>query len=132
MFILVILTLAPVVLTFYPPTPRATEFSDGATTSLGNTSVVPTFFLLSSFTCLFEDFYHSMKEYIGKSVFVAVQDSCTYAGTKLCLNDHYLCETFCLRWTIHHCRCADICSQDKCSQDKCSQDKCSQDKCSQH
>ena len=40
---------------------------------------------------------------IGKSVFVAVQDSCTYAGTKLCLNDHYLCETFCLGWTIHHC-----------------------------
>ena len=27
---------------------------------------------------------------IGKSVFGAVQDSCTYAGTKLCLNDHYL------------------------------------------
>ena len=40
---------------------------------------------------------------IRKSVFVAVQDSCTYAGTKLCLNDHYLCETFCLGWTIHHC-----------------------------
>ena len=40
---------------------------------------------------------------IGKSVVVAVQDSCTYAGTKLCLNDHYLCETFCLGWTIHHC-----------------------------
>ena len=39
---------------------------------------------------------------IGKSVFVAVQDSCTYAGTNLCLNDHYLCETFCLGWTIHH------------------------------
>ena len=36
-------------------------------------------------------------------MFVAVQDSCTYAGTKLCLNDHYLCETFCLGWTIHHC-----------------------------
>ena len=35
-------------------------------------------------------------------MFVAVQDSCTYAGTKLCLNDHYLCETFCLGWTIHH------------------------------
>ena len=34
---------------------------------------------------------------------VAVQDSCNYAGTKLCLNDHYLCETFCLGWTIHHC-----------------------------
>ena len=32
-------------------------------------------------------------------MFVAVQDSCTYAGTKLCLNDHYLCETFCL-WYI--------------------------------
>ena len=31
------------------------------------------------------------------------QDSCTYAGTKLCLNDHYLCETFCLGWTIHQC-----------------------------
>ena len=30
-------------------------------------------------------------------------ESCTYAGTKLCLNDHYLCETFCLGWTIHHC-----------------------------
>ena len=40
---------------------------------------------------------------IGKSVFVAVQDSCTYAGTKLCLNDHYLCETFSLGWTGHHC-----------------------------
>ena len=40
---------------------------------------------------------------IEKSVFVAVQDSCTYAGTKLCLNDHYLCETFSLGWTIHHC-----------------------------
>ena len=40
---------------------------------------------------------------IGNSVFVAVQDSCTYTGTKLCLNDHYLCETFCLWWTIHHC-----------------------------
>ena len=38
---------------------------------------------------------------IGKSVFVAVQDSCTYAGTKLCLNEHYLCETFCLGWTNH-------------------------------
>ena len=36
-------------------------------------------------------------------MFVAVQDSCTYAGTKLCLNDHYLCETFSLGWTIHHC-----------------------------
>ena len=36
-------------------------------------------------------------------MFVAVQDSCTYAGTKLCLNDHYLCETFCLGWTMHHC-----------------------------
>ena len=36
-------------------------------------------------------------------MFVAVQDSCTYAGTKLCLNDHYLCETFCLGWTLHHC-----------------------------
>ena len=23
-------------------------------------------------------------------MFVAVQDSCTYAGPKLCLNDHYL------------------------------------------
>ena len=34
---------------------------------------------------------------------VAVQDSCTYAGTKLCLNNHYLCETFCLGWTVHHC-----------------------------
>ena len=37
-------------------------------------------------------------------MFVAVQHSCTYAGTKLCLNDHYLCcKTFCLGWTIHHC-----------------------------
>ena len=36
-------------------------------------------------------------------MFVAVQGSCTYAGTKLCLNDHYHCETFCLGWTIHHC-----------------------------
>ena len=36
-------------------------------------------------------------------MFVAVQDSCTYAETKLCLNDHYLCETFCLGWAIHHC-----------------------------
>ena len=25
-------------------------------------------------------------------MFVAVQDSCTYAGTKLCLNDHYFCD----------------------------------------
>ena len=31
------------------------------------------------------------------------KNSCTYAGTKLCLNDHYLCETFSLGWTIHHC-----------------------------
>ena len=36
-------------------------------------------------------------------MFLAVQDSCNYAGTKLCLNDHYLCEMFCLGWTIHHC-----------------------------
>ena len=66
---------------------------------------MPTFFLLSSFTFLFEDFYSSVKEYkkIRTPVFVAVQDSCTYAGTKLCLNDHYLCETFCLGWAIHHC-----------------------------
>ena len=40
---------------------------------------------------------------IRKSVFVAVQDSCTYAGTKVFLNDHYLCETFCLGWAIYHC-----------------------------
>ena len=55
-------------------------------------SVVPTIFLLFSPYLL-----------IGRSVFVAVQGSCTYAGTKLCLNDHYLCETFSLGWTIHHC-----------------------------
>ena len=65
--------------------------------------VVPTFFLLFSFTFLFEDFYYIVWKNIRKSVFVAVQDSCNYAGTKLCLNDHYLCETFCLGWTIHHC-----------------------------
>ena len=65
--------------------------------------VVPTFFLLVSFTFLFEDFYYIVWKNIRKSVFVAVQDSCTYAGTKLCLNDHYLCETFCLGWTLHHC-----------------------------
>ena len=40
---------------------------------------------------------------IVKPVFVAVQDSRSYAGTKLCLNDHYLWETFCLGWTVHHC-----------------------------
>ena len=57
-----------------------------------STSVVPTIFLLFSPYLL-----------IGRSVFVAVQGSCTYAGTKLCLNDHYLCETFSLGWTIHHC-----------------------------
>ena len=65
--------------------------------------VVPTFFLLVSFSFLFEDFYYIVWKNIRKSVFVAVQDSCNYAGTKLCLNDHYLCETFCLGWTLHHC-----------------------------
>ena len=30
----------------------------------------------------------------------AVHDSCTFAGTQLCLNDHYLCETFCLGWML--------------------------------
>ena len=69
--------------------------------ALGKT--LTSFFLVFSFTFLFEDFYYSLKEYIGKSVFVAVQDSCTYAWTKLCLNEHYLCETFCLGWTIHQC-----------------------------
>ena len=58
----------------------------------GDVCVVPTIFLLFSPYLL-----------IGRSVFVAVQGSCTYAGTKLCLNDHYLCETFSLGWTIHHC-----------------------------
>ena len=64
----------------------------------------------SSFTFLSEDFYYSVKE----SVFVAVQDSCTYAGTNLCLNDHlkkhYLCKTFCLGWTIHNCNATPYCS----------------------
>ena len=64
-------------------------------------NVVPTFFLLFSFTFL--KIFTIVLKNIGKSVFVAVQDSCTYAGTKLCLNDHYLCETFCLGWTIHYC-----------------------------
>ena len=75
-----------------PAHPTTTLNGNGLHQKWPGRYVVPTIFLLFSPYLL-----------IGRSVFVAVQGSCTYAGTKLCLNDHYLCETFSLGWTIHHC-----------------------------